>query len=96
MRILVYERRASAAQIDSLDLMKINNVTTNANQPEPRKTNKITKVVTTAQYAGNTQIHPLGRELIRIKRQRKRQKKVDFCLVKSSKFPTICPTNFLY
>ena len=42
--------------------MKINNVTPTVNQSEPSKTNKITKVVTTAQYTANTQIHPSGRD----------------------------------
>ena len=62
MRSSVYDRRTSAAQIGSLDLMKINIFTSNVNQEQPSKTNKIRKVVTTAQYTANTQIHPSGKD----------------------------------
>ena len=62
MRSSVYDRRASVAQFDSLDFMKMNNDTSTLNQAEPSKTNKITKIVTTAQYTANTQIHPSGRD----------------------------------
>ena len=48
MRDSPYHRRASRAQTNSLDLMKINNVTSNVKQAEPSKTNKITKVLATA------------------------------------------------
>ena len=56
----VYDIRAS--KICSLDLMKINILTSNVNQEEKSKTNKITKVVTTARDAANTQILPSGRD----------------------------------
>ena len=62
MRSSVYDRRASAAQIGSLDLMKINIVTPNVNHEEPSKTNKIRKVVTTGQHTANTHIHPSGKD----------------------------------
>lgn len=52
-----YDRRSSAAQTYSFDLMKMNKVTSNAKQPEPRETNKITSFITSAPYIGNTQIH---------------------------------------
>ena len=58
----VYDRRASAVQIGSLDLTKINILTPNVNQEETSKTYKITKVKRTAEYTGNTQIHPSGRD----------------------------------
>ena len=62
MRSTVYDRRALAVQIGSLDLMKINILTSNVNQEETGKTNKITKVITTAQYTSNTEINPSGRD----------------------------------
>ena len=33
----------------------MNNVTSNVDQPEPNKTNKITSFITSAPYIGNTQ-----------------------------------------
>ena len=62
MRSSFYDRRVSVAQIGSLDLSKINIVTPNVNQEGPSKTNKVRKVVTTAQYTANTQIHPSGKD----------------------------------
>ena len=57
-----YNRKASAPQTDSMDLMKINNVTSNVKPAEPSKTNKVTKVVTIVQYTANNQIKPSGRD----------------------------------
>ena len=65
MRSSFYDRRASGAQNDSFDLMKMNNVTSNVKQAEPSKTNKITKVVTTTPYTTNTQTHHSGRYYFR-------------------------------
>ena len=53
----LYDRRSSVAQTYSFDLMKMNKVTSNAKQPEPSETNKITSFITSAPYIGNTQIH---------------------------------------
>ena len=55
MRSSQYDRRTSAAQTYSFDLIKTNNVTSNVDQPEPNKTNKITSFITSAPYIGNTQ-----------------------------------------
>ena len=55
MRSSQYVRRTSAAQTYSFDLIKMNNVTSNVDQPEPNKTNKITSFMTSAPYIGNTQ-----------------------------------------
>ena len=55
MRSSQYGRRTSAAQTYSFDLIKMNNVTSNVDQPEPNKTNKITSFITSAPYIGNTQ-----------------------------------------
>ena len=55
MRSSQYDRRTSAAQTYSFDLIKMNNVTSNVDQPEPNKTNKITSFMTSAPYIGNTQ-----------------------------------------
>ena len=58
----VYDTRASAVNIDSLDLMKMINNTLNVKEAEPRKTNKITKVLITEPYTTNTQTYPSGRD----------------------------------
>ena len=42
--------RKTAAQTDSFDLMKMNNLTSNVNQPELSNTNKITKVIGITRY----------------------------------------------
>ena len=55
MRSSQYDRRTSAAQTYSFDLIKMNNVTSNVDQPEPNKTTKITSFMTSAPYIGNTQ-----------------------------------------
>ena len=62
MRDSPYYRRASRAQTNSLDLMKINNVISNVKQAEPSKTNKIAKVLATAPYTANTKMYSSGRD----------------------------------
>ena len=47
--------RKTAAQTDSFDLMKMNNLTSNLNQPELSETNKNTKVLTSIPYTVNIQ-----------------------------------------
>ena len=91
-----YNRKASAPQTDSMDLMKINNVTSNVKPAEPSKTNKVTKVVTIVQYTANNQIKPSGRDSLRNEMQRSRRKEVNYYLVRCRKFLGISPTNFLY
>ena len=59
MRKSLHEK-STAAQTDSFDLVKMNNVTSNVNLPEPSQTNKITKVITSVPYTGNSQIHASG------------------------------------
>ena len=72
MRSSFYDKRASGAQTDSFDLMKMNNVTSNVKQVEPSTTNKITKVGTTTPYTANTETHPSGRYYFRNEMQIKR------------------------
>ena len=55
----LHDRRI-AAETDSLDLIKMNNVTSNVNQLEPNKTNKRTKVITSISYSAKSQIHASG------------------------------------
>ena len=59
MRNSLYDRK-TAAQTDLFDLIKMNNVSSNVNQPEPRDPNKRTKVITIAPYTGNNQIRSSG------------------------------------
>ena len=47
--------RKTAAQTDLFDLMKMNNLTSNVNQPELSETNKETKVITSIPYTVNIQ-----------------------------------------
>ena len=57
----LHDRRI-AAETDSLDLIKMNNVTSNVNQLEPSKRNKRTKVITSIPYSAKSQIHASGRD----------------------------------
>ena len=59
MRNSLYDRK-TAAQTDLFDLIKMNNVSSNVNQPEPRDPNKRTKVIAVALYTVNNQIHSSG------------------------------------
>lgn len=70
MRSFLYGRRALAAQTDSFNLMKINDVTSIVRQLKTSKTNKIIKVTTSAPNPGNTQIHSSGTEWFRNKIRR--------------------------
>lgn len=63
MRSLNYDKR-KAAKTDLFDLIKINNVSSNVNQPEPGETNKMEKVVRRVPYTSNNQKHSLGTKLI--------------------------------
>ena len=62
MQISLYDRRKSARETDSLDLMKINNVTSNVIQAEQSQTNKNIRVITSAPNTGNTKMHSLGKD----------------------------------
>ena len=57
MQISLYDRRKSARETDSLDLMKINNVNSNVNQAEQSEANKYIRVITSAPNTGNTKMH---------------------------------------
>ena len=70
MRSLLYNRRTSAAQTESLDLMKMNKVTSIVKQLAKSKTNKITKVIRNVPYSSNTQIHSSGMDWTRNKIKR--------------------------
>ena len=54
--------RTAAAQTDSLDLIKVLNVTPNVNRPESSETNKRIKVTTIISYSAQSQIHASGRD----------------------------------
>ena len=56
---LHFER--TAAQTESLDLIKIINLTLNVNHPQSSETNKITKVSSSIPYSAQSQIHAAGR-----------------------------------
>ena len=62
MQISLYDRRKSARETDSLDLMKINNVTANVNQAEQSQANKYIRVITSAPNTGNTKMHSSGKD----------------------------------
>ena len=56
----LYEKRGSAVQTDSIDFTKTNKVTSNINQLESGKKLKITRVITSAPFAGKNRIHSSG------------------------------------
>ena len=60
MKIPLSDMRASPAQTDSFALIKRKNVTSNVNQPETNKTNKIKRRVTSTPYTTKTQILSSG------------------------------------
>ena len=62
MQISLYDRRKSARETDSLDLMKINNVNSNVNQAEQSEANKYIRVITSALNTGNTKMHSSGND----------------------------------
>ena len=54
--------RTKAAQTDSLDLMKVINVSPNVNRPESSETNKRIKVRISTSYSAQSHIHASGRD----------------------------------
>ena len=62
MRSSLYDKRASTIQTDSVDFTKTNKFTSNAKQLESSEKSKITRVLTSAPFAGIIQIHFSGTE----------------------------------
>ena len=64
------DTRASQAQTDSFALIKRKNFTSNVNQPETNKTNKIKTLITSTPYTAKTPILSSGNVWFKIKKQR--------------------------
>ena len=62
--------RRTTAQTDSLDLIKMINVTPNVNQPESSEANKRIKIRTSTSYSAQSQTQAPGRDQFRNKKQR--------------------------